>query len=171
LTGLKLRQAGFTLVELVIVMALVAIVASIGVGRLGDNTPYERPPLLQRGGGLCRFRAALCDRAAAQRLGQARRHRRYGITLCLDSGCAATIESGPRPGRCRHRTQRNQRSATDASLLCLDTKGQPSTRSELAERCRPPAAPWPRCAVKANGSTMFTVTLEAETGAVRIQSS
>ena len=89
------RQAGFTLVELVTVIAIVAIVAGIGVaGRFADRTPFEARGFAPQ---LSQYLSAGQRFAVAQRriihvsidpsLGR--------VTLCLDSGCNQRIAASP----------------------------------------------------------------------------
>ena len=159
------RQTGFTLVELVIVMALVAIVASIGVGRLGDNTPYNARRFANEAAGFV---------GSAQRYAIAQRRNVWvkltpasgTIALCLDSACAQTIESGP--GLDPSTTTPHGISLTaDANLLCFDTHGRPS----LSADCALPTASGTLLTVGVLGAGVsgFAITVEAETGTVRIQ--
>lgn len=90
------RAAGFTLVELVTVIAIVAIVAGIGVaGRFADRTPFEA-----RG-----FAPQLSQYlSAGQRLAVAQRRTLHvsvdpslgRVTLCLDAGCTQRIAAVPK---------------------------------------------------------------------------
>ncbi len=90
------RSGGFTLVELVIVIAIVSIVGALGIaGRFADRTPFEArgfaPQLLQFVG-------------AGQRLAVAQRRTVHvsvdpsagRVTLCLDAGCTQPIAASPK---------------------------------------------------------------------------
>jgi MSHA pilin protein MshC len=161
------RGGGFTLVELVVVLALVAILATVGVGRLSDNTPFNARRFAYEAAGYL---------GAAQRYAIAQRRTLYlkasagtgTLSLCLDSACTQPIESAPGLGSSTTVGTGISFTAT-ATQVCFDSYGQPSVNAD----CSLPTTGGTlfTLTVLANGVTRYTVTLQAETGATQIISS
>ncbi len=82
--GQRRTGAGFTLVELVVVMVLVGIVAAIGVGRFFDNKGFQAITLTDRVSGMLRY---------GQKLAVAQNRPVYvslasRVALCFDAACS-----------------------------------------------------------------------------------
>lgn len=153
----RARSTGFTLVELVLVIALLAIVASIGVGRLTDDTPLKAR----------RFGTDAANAlSAAQRLAVAQRRTVHvsldaaarTVTLCLDAGCATPIAPAPDLSAVLALPSGLQFSAS-ASSVSFDSSGRPSNGATLTLRVLD----------SAGNDLAMVVTLEPETGYVRFQ--
>lgn len=85
-------MGGFTLVELVVVMVLLAVVASIGLGRMADREPFAAQALRdQLTSGLRVAQAA----AQAQRrtVHVALAANPPVLTVCLDAGCTQPLKT------------------------------------------------------------------------------
>lgn len=88
------RAAGFTLVELIAVIAIVAIVYGLGVGRFAEVTPFRARAFA---GELTQWIGA------AQRMAVAQRREVFvridapsgEVTLCLDAGCTQPVAAQP----------------------------------------------------------------------------
>lgn len=155
--GRRARSTGFTLVELVLVMALVAIVASVGFTRLTDDTPLKAR----------RFGTDAANAlSSAQRLAVAQRRILYvnldatagTVTLCLDAACATTIAPAPDQSAVLSLPS-GLRFSTTAASVSFDPSGRPSNASAVTLRV-----------LDAAGADLaMVVTLEPETGYVRFQ--
>lgn len=155
MSGSRLR--GFTLVELIIVMSLVAIVASIGVSRLTDDSALKA----RRFGTDA---AALLS--SAQRLSMAQRRTIHvnlnaaagTLSLCLDAACAASIAPAPDQPAVLNAPSGLAFTAT-ATALSFDSRGRVSVTTTMTLRV-----------TTAAGADLNTVvTLEADTGHVQLQ--
>lgn len=156
-SALRRRQPGFTMVELIIVMTLVAIVASIGVSRLTDDSALKAR----------RFGTdAATYLSAAQRLAMAQRRTVHvnlnaasgTISLCLDAACATPVSPAPDQPSVLTTPSGLAFTAT-LSTLSFDSQGRVSIAGNATLRV-----------TTASGADLNTVvTLEADTGHVQLQ--
>ena len=124
--------AGFTLVELIVVISLVAIVATAGYSRLSDDTAFKAR----------RFGTDLASIVtSAQRLAVAQRRAIYvsinvaggSVSLCLDAGCASSI--APAPGQSAVLTAPSGIAFTsNTAALSFDSRGQAAIGSAVILR-------------------------------------
>ena len=124
LRALPAEVRGFTLVELVVVMVVVAIVASLGAGRFADLVPFRAHA----------FASELAQMvAAAQRMAIAQRRTVYvridpsagEVSLCLDAACAQRLAARP-DGPDRLAVPQGLRLAPAGDVFSFDTTGVPS---------------------------------------------
>jgi MSHA pilin protein MshC len=148
---------GFSLVELVVVMTLVAVVASVGFTRLTDDTMLKAR----------RFATDAANHLSiAQRLAMAQRRTLYlnldttagTLSLCLDAACTTPIAPAPDQSSVLSVPTGLRFSAT-ASALSFDASGRPSNTAAVTLRVLNTAGQ----------DLAMQVTLEPETGHVRLQ--
>ena len=90
----RFREGGFTLVELVVVMTLMAIITAVGMARFGDREPFAVQGLADQ---------LISSLRIAQASAVARRQSVYvtltatpaTMTVCLDAACSQPL---PAPG-------------------------------------------------------------------------
>jgi MSHA pilin protein MshC len=147
---------GFTLVELIVVMSVVAIVASVGFTRLTDDTAIK-------GRRFGTDAAALIG--AAQRLAMAQRRTIYlslnaaggTVSLCLDAGCASTIAPAPDQSGVLS-VPSGIAFTTSASTMSFDSRGRAVLASSLALRVT----------TAAGADLQMVVNVEPDTGHVQL---
>lgn len=149
-------EAGFTLVELVIVMLLMAVLATVGVGRFADRQPFAVQSLADQ---------LVSGVRTAQALATAQRRDVYvrltasppALAVCLDAGCAQPVAPPGGDGLWLAETQELQFSAGPS--FSFAASGAPSFASALSVQVQSTSG----------GATARTVTIEPVSGHVRVQ--
>ena len=151
-----LRCRGFTLVELVVVMLLVAIVATIGAARFADRQPFavqSAADLIVSGLRIAQASAIAQRRTVHVVLAASP----LALSVCLDAACTQPIAPPGGDGTWLQDSDGVQLAA--ATTFSFAPSGTPSIASNLAISVQ-----------SANGGTTpRTVAVEAVTGHVRLQ--
>lgn len=153
--GSRLRR-GFTLVELIVVMLLMAVLATVGLGRFADRQPFAVQSLADQLASGVR---------TAQAMAMAQRRDVYvkltasppALAVCLDAGCSQPLAPPGGDGQWLAETQELQFSAGPA--FSFAASGAPSFATALSVQ------------VQDTGGVAGarTVTIEPVSGHVRLQ--
>lgn len=147
------RHAGFTVVELVVVMTLLTVVAAIGMSKFADREPFAVQAVADQIGSSLRL---------AQASAQAQRRRVHihlaasppAMTVCLDTACATPLRTPSGELAWLQDTSGTRLAA--ASSFSFGPDGQPDLTANLALQVRG----------ESGLGGMATVTVEAGSGHV-----
>lgn len=153
--GSHLRR-GFTLVELIVVMLLMAVLATVGFGRFADRQPFAVQSLADQ---------LVAGVRTAQAMAMAQRRDVYvkltasppALAVCLDAGCSQPITPPGGDATWLSETQELQFSASPA--FSFAASGAPSFAAALSVQVQNPGGV----------ASPRTVTIEPVSGHVRLQ--
>lgn len=153
--GSRLRR-GFTLVELIVVMLLMAVLATVGFGRFADRQPFAVQSLADQ---------LVSGVRTAQAMAMAQRRDVHvkltasppALAVCLDAGCSQPIVPPGGDATWLSETQELQFSASPA--FSFAASGAPSFAAALSVQVQNPGGV----------ASPRTVTIEPVSGHVRLQ--